>query len=423
MNVDPSSPRKAAYEALIRWERTGCYLVEGLDSWHREASPSTQQRHQARQLAYGCCSRRLSLDQLAFQLSKGGKLPKKKREQWLLRLALYEACFLSGSPLYGLVHSWVELAHQCCHSSFASYLNALLRSVGQKGVPRLPSGEKPSDLAIYYSYPPWFVGELLQHHPLHRVRQLLAIGNEPAATVARLRPGFPDPFLLPVWECLSHLPCPAGRLLLPEKLPELVKQPGLVIQGPAHLSLIYQLASGLEAKPRRILDLCAAPGGKLLLLADLYPQALLYANDVAPERMERLRENVSRYGVDVQLSVGPGQLFTPPDGQLFDLILIDAPCSNAAVLAKRTEARWRLDGASQLRELLATQRLLLERSRQLLAPQGELWYMSCSLLSQENQEQAAFAEATLALKKRTEQLLLPSYSSYGDGGYAVALRP
>ncbi len=177
----------------------------------------------------------------------------------------------------------------------------------------------------------------------------------------------------------------------------------------------------LDVHPgQRILDACAAPGGKTAqIVALLQGQGEILALEKAEARLEKLKDTVRRcHGMDV-VTVRQGDATQMLDG-MFDRILIDAPCSNTGVFGKRPDARWTWS-AQKTKMLIETQRALLNACAKRLVPGGILVYSTCSIDKEENQRQvAAFLASHPEFIFLKERLELPS--SYGDGAYAAALQ-
>jgi 16S rRNA (cytosine967-C5)-methyltransferase len=193
----------------------------------------------------------------------------------------------------------------------------------------------------------------------------------------------------------------------------------LYIQNITPALLCMRLSEKMTEVPCRILDLCASPGGKLLMAHDLFPQAELYANDVSEDKMRKVRENLKKYDVTAHLTIGIGEKY--PTSQRFDLIILDVPCSNTGVLNKRPEARFRLN-REYLDPLKAAQLRLLKHARELISEKGFIWYMTCSILPEENEQIVDCACELYGLKMISCCLQLPNREGY-DGGYAALLQP
>jgi 16S rRNA (cytosine967-C5)-methyltransferase len=200
-------------------------------------------------------------------------------------------------------------------------------------------------------------------------------------------------------------------------LEALFASPDFYIQNTTPATLVGRACQGLNP-PKTILDLCAAPGGKSLAVHDLFPSAKLFANDVSPAKLRLLKANFEKYAVEATLTEGKGEDYSTD--QLFDLIILDVPCSNSGVLNKRPEARWRLTKKA-LEDLKVTQLALIERAAKLLAPEATLLYITCSLLKQENEQLMEEACKKFGLKKAGYQECILPADGVWDGGFACTL--
>ncbi|WP_303909399.1 methyltransferase domain-containing protein, partial [Thiohalomonas denitrificans] len=152
-----------------------------------------------------------------------------------------------------------------------------------------------------------------------------------------------------------------------------------------------QLAAGLVAPAagERILDACAAPGGKTGHLLELAPEARVFALDRDAGRLQRVRENLNRLGLSAEVAAGDaGAPETWWDGKPFDRILLDAPCSGTGVIRRHPDIKL-LRRPGDIDALVQEQRRLLEALWPLLSPGGMLVYSTCSLLRDENDRQLA----------------------------------
>lgn len=196
---------------------------------------------------------------------------------------------------------------------------------------------------------------------------------------------------------------------------------GLVtVQGETAL----RAAELVEARAgERILDLCAAPGGKTAVLAE--SGAKVVATDASAERLERLHATLKRLALDGAVEVASIDAVEAQGPHGFDGVLVDVPCSNTGVLAQRPEARWRFGGASQ-RALALVQSELLGRAARHVRPNGRLVYATCSIEPEENHRRVvAFLAAQTDFELEHEIDALPDpRGEHGpvDGGYAARLR-
>jgi 16S rRNA (cytosine967-C5)-methyltransferase len=185
----------------------------------------------------------------------------------------------------------------------------------------------------------------------------------------------------------------------------------------------------LDARPgETILDACAAPGGKTIMLAEaMQGEGVLVASDVGGKRLKRLEQNLKRMQQDwvrtLEMDV------TRPDdragkglpGEGFDAILLDVPCSNTGVLRRRVEARWRFN-EEELQSLIQVQARMLDSAVVLLKPGGRIVYGTCSIEPEENVRQVeAFLSRTPGFQLEEARGLVPGEQDT-EGAYAARIR-
>ncbi len=306
----------------------------------------------------------LALDYLAQKLTTSGALKIKSTERILLRNALYQVHYLTKLPLYSVVDESVKLANKYFHPRFGKFLNAMMRAYQDK-MPKLPTGMDASSLTIRYSYPQYFVEQLINAYGLAKTVQILELGNMPAKVMARSR--------------IDE----TGVITLDnaKQFNDIANSSDYYIQNATPAHLLKYLSRQTLWTPRTILDLCAAPGGKSIGILDLYVKAQLTANDPSESRLQTLRHNFAKYGISATVTCHRGEEY--PTDKTYDLVILDVPCSNSGVLNKRPEARWRLTHEA-LENLGKLQQQLITHAKQLVAPGGQLWYLTCSILPSEN---------------------------------------
>lgn len=363
--------RDAAFLSLIGQK----YIDESLQSWKDKENPSQKDFNLAYEIASGTCRRFLSLEYIAKQHIRS--LPKKKKERFLLYMTLYQIYFLERVPLYAILSESVELAKKHLSSHFAKFLNATFRNFKKKEIVY-------PNISLEYSYPTFFVERIPQVDILQAMNQVYPVQ-------ARVRK--------------TH------EIILVEDIKEAAKDSSLYIQNGTFVQLVKKLSSFLEKSPKKILDLTAAPGGKLIMIHDLYPKAALYANDL---HVKQLQANLEKYHVHAHVTEMSALDY--PATVKFDLILCDVPCSNSGVLGKRPEARWRLNETS-VKQHQEKQVAILKHAKTLLAKGGRIWYMTCSIIRDENEEVVAQS----GLQKIYEETHFPTKEGL-DGGYGALLK-
>ena len=355
MSARVSPARSAAYEVVRRVFEEEAYADRAL----RSASAGLDQRDRAlaRQLAFGTVQRVRTLDHAIETL---GKRPVAKLDTPVLaalRLGAYQLGFLGGVPRYAAVNESVELVRRARLERAVPFTNAVLRRIGD-GIERLlatlPEGP------LKHSYPDWVWDIWRRDLGDERALSLMRAQNEPPPTVVRHVRG----------------ETPAGS---PTDIPgayevERVDEEALArgeIWPQSRGSQLAGLLVGSEAG-ERVLDLCAAPGGKTAMLA-----GEVVAVDANQSRARELQENLRRLGRgDVHVVHADGRDL-PRELSGFDRALVDAPCSGLGVLATRPDLRWRSQPLPEL------QLELLEATVERVRPGGTIVYSVCTINADE----------------------------------------
>lgn len=336
---------------------------------------------------------KLSLEEIAKQLSPSLKIKPKVRA--LIYTALYQLTMMDKLPTYAVVNETVSLAKKTFSKETANFLNALLRKLETKKI-SFKDDEDSHSLSIRFSYPKFFIDLLRLQFGLRKTLQILELGNKVPVLMARDRKKH---------ETLK---------VESSELKEIVNSSQFYIQNSTPAQLFDFLYRSSQLKPLTILDLCSAPGGKLLLANEYFPDAILYANDVSENKIAQLKQNLSKYHVKATLSCSHGENFH--SDQKFDLIIIDAPCSNSGVLNKRPEARWRFNEEA-LQNLIDQSKKLITHAKNFLKANGRIWFMTCSILQDENEH---LLKSLPDWKIFKYKLILPGINGE-DGGFAAEI--
>ena len=316
----------------------------------------------------------------------------------ILRLAVCELA--GGAAAHGVVNSAVEMARRGRHlSGAAGMINAVLRKV--------PSGVALTGAA--QKMPRWLRQPLVHAYGREVVTAIEAVQAKAPPLDLTLRGGLhPEGVLLPTG---SLRVAAAGQV---SALPGYAEGSWWVQDAAAALA-VPMLG---EVRGLRVLDLCAAPGGKTMQLAAA--GAKVTALDISGPRMERVRENLARTGLEAELVVADA-LHWQPDAP-FDAVLLDAPCSATGTIRRHPDLHYIRDG-SEIAALLALQAQLFDRALTFLKPGGRLVYCTCSLLPDEGEAQLAAAlERHPGLQVRQPELAGVPPDWYGPQG-GLRLRP
>lgn len=314
--------------------------------------------------------------------------------------------------LHTLVNQAVEAAKKTRQlQPQANFLNACLRRFLRERDALVEATD--ADVQAQWNHPSWWVSRLQKDHPEHW-QDILRTNNQAAPMTLRVNTQRTARDVLQQdWANHGLVSQPVGQqgLVLAQAHP--VRDiPGFAeglcsVQDAAAQCAAQLLLDGWQVTPTtslRILDACAAPGGKTAHLLELLSESSeVIALDVDPQRCERIVQNLQRIGRTAQVVAADAALTkTWWDGQLFDGILLDAPCTASGIVRRHPDVRW-LRRESDIDKLAAIQRNLLKQLWPLVRPGGRLLYCTCSVFKAEGENQAkAFVE------HNTDARLLPS---------------
>lgn len=375
----------------------------------------------------------------------------------VIRIGVCELIYSPESPPYSIVNEAVNTAKRTGGRKQTGFVNAVLRGILRHIVARrtelatanarrtliqnLETGctfdtdflpDPQTDFAWHasatFSLPSWLVEEWLSEFGPERTRDICLASNRRPAVYVRVNPLKADATaLLERFTAggIQAIPASPGGDMLKVTAPQSVtKLPGFA-EG---LFTVQDISASnavrmLDPQPHwTILDLCAAPGTKTTQLAELtQDSAKVVATDIDAERLSKLDENLARLGLR-SVNVVPCDKHEERAPNTFDAVLLDVPCSNTGVLARRLEVRFRIDAAS-VTKLAQTQQSLLEEAASLVKPAGKICYSTCSIQRAENSDRVrAFLQAHPQFELAREELILPSAIDFDhDGAYAAIL--
>lgn len=381
-----SDPRLIALEILLR-VADGAYSDLALDSALTRSLLDQRDRRFVTELVYGTLRLQGRLD---FALASVCHQPLQRLQPhvlWLLRIGAYQLLEMDRVPPHAAIDATVELARKLGRSDITGVVNGVLRALErQRATLVWPDPEQiGSYLQQVCSLPKWLGKEMMRLLPNAEARALGEAFSQPPPQTLRINTlkTDRDSYLAELDRCgYQARPCafaPEGIRI--ERRGE-QRLPGdaeghYQLQDEGSMLMAYLLA----VQPQmRILDACAAPGGKTTHLAALTGnRAEIVALDKSPQRIELLRQGAGRLGCTC-ITARAWDLTEEPDfleGESFDRILLDAPCSGIGVIRRNPEGRWNKTPAS-LRQLAQLQQTLLHQVSGLLRPGGLLLYSVCS---------------------------------------------
>ena len=378
------SERSASIDILIKFD-----LNKELDySYADDLEP--RERAQVREYVQNIFRKRSYLDFLIDHYSSISVTEMKAELKNILRLGIYDLLFMDSTPDYAAINEAVEIAKAMLGSKTGDLVNAIMRNL-QRDIEALPKPNFPNRtklVATTFSHPEWMVARWSKRFGEREAFQLMQANNTRPNYYIRVNTlrTKKENFELRMdkmgvdFEESDWLP---GFYKVDSVQPFIEK--GLLKKG---LCQVQDIAAGfapfvLDPQPKeKIYDLCAAPGTKSIMIADLTnAESDILAVDISAERLEKLAESALSHGAEnIKIRRGDVLELSLP---LADAVLLDAPCTGTGVLSKRADLRWRRDEEG-LKKAIQLQEQLLEEAANMVKRGGRIVYSTCSLEPEEN---------------------------------------
>jgi 16S rRNA (cytosine967-C5)-methyltransferase len=474
--------RNIAVIVLNQFDSTGNYAGPMLDKLLARA----EEKQRATDICLGCMRNREAIDMVVTKLAECPVewIPVKVLN--VIRVGAFELIYSSATAEYAIVNEAVENAKAVVGKKQTAFVNAVLRQITrhiqnrqaplseantQRTLPQtsssgcefdtdiLPNPEdSPADfLSAAFSLPKWLISNWLDEYGAELTRQICFASNRKPSIY--IRPNTLKTTIQVLADSLcregidleivsSVIPAQAGiqKSSVADDSMIRLKSPRAVTELPGFAEGLFSIQDIsaalplrlLQPKPRwTILDLCAAPGTKTMQLAELTAdKAKIIATDIDGQRLKKVKESITRLGIKSVIVSEYEKLFENSkfsifirrsfsEGGLnsqFDAVLLDVPCSNTGVLAKRIEARYRIKPKA-IKELTKIQGGLLKTAASMIKPQGKICYSTCSIQRCENSELIRdFLQKNPGFELEFERLTLPSIQGFDhDGGYTAII--
>ena len=388
------SARITALRVLVSCRSNGAWADAALKAQISRDGLSGPDAALCSRIVYGVMQNQMLLDFYigAYCSQKPDRLQPPLLE--ILRIGAYQILFLDKIPDSAAVNTSVELAKLSKRGQASGLVNAVLRKLSQnkKSLPPIPDRDEVQRLSIQYSHPKWLTKRMVNLLGREEAEQFLASNNRIAPLTIQVNP------LKTTTESLAEeLRQSAVEVRHHGWVPDCLELSGtgdltalpafqegkFLVQDPAArlVSLIADIRPG-----QKVLDVCAAPGGKSLSAAfAMEGKGSITACDLHENKLKRIQESADRLGVDtISTEAADGRVFRPEWESAFDVVLVDAPCSGLGIIRKKPDTRYKK--ADDLFTLPVIQSAILDNAARYVRPGGTLIYSTCTILPEENEQ-------------------------------------
>ncbi|MFC0558657.1 16S rRNA (cytosine(967)-C(5))-methyltransferase RsmB [Halalkalibacter alkalisediminis] len=386
--------REVALEVLLQIEKNQAYSNLLLNQTVKRANLDPRDVGLLTEIVYGTIQRRDTID---FYLQPFIKKGVDSLQDWvkvLLRLSVYQLVYLDRVPDRAIVHEAVTIAKKRGHKGISGMVNGVLRSLLREGIPSIDTvkGELEK-VALQTSFPVWMVERWVDQYGVERTKAMCESSLVPPSVTVRVNRV--KTTIEQALDLLMQDGVEATRGVLAEDA--IIIKKGNVFQTSAYKeglitaqdesSMLVGRAVGAMAG-MHVIDACAAPGGKSTHIAEqMDDQGTVLSFDLHEHKVKLIREQASRLGLDIIKAEAHDarKLKERLGNQLFDRVLIDAPCSGFGVIRRKPDIKWSKE-LKDIQAIQAIQQDILRTAATLVKPGGKLIYSTCTIDKDENEE-------------------------------------
>lgn len=378
----------------------------------------------------GTLERMITIDYILNQYSKVKVTKMKPVIRGILRTAVYQIYYMDSVPDSAACNEAVKLAVKKGFQNLRGFVNGVLRAV-IRGKDTIKWPEKSDELrwlSVHYSIPEWIAGKWLSAYGRERTEQMLAdsLAEHPTSIRCNLEQITPEELKKELEESGIHVKInqKVSYAMLIDNY-DYIGDIRAFRAGKFHVQDVSSMFVAEAADPKEndfVMDVCAAPGGKALHVAEkLHGTGLVEARDLSEYKVSLIEDNIHRSGLKNIRAVCADA--TVPDSSMTekaDIVIADLPCSGLGVLAKKTDLKYRMSEKQQ-DELVTLQRRILGTVWHYVRPGGTLVYSTCTVNRSENEENASWFSSQFPFEKLEEKQYLPGIDG-GDGFYIAKFR-
>ena len=418
-----TNPRKLAVSALLKIEKDNAYSNITLAAFLKDTDMQKADKALVSALVYGVLDRKITLD---FVLSKYMKTPLKKTAPFtltVLRCALFQIMYMDKIPESAAVNEAVKIIKKSKDARNAGFVNAVLRAVLREGV-SLPEGDTAEELSIKYSCPLWICESFCKDYGIDTAKKILEESLKTPPLSIRVNNIKTDTENLKKQLSENEIEFEQGEneqcLIIKGGFDiaesELYKKGFFYAQDEASQRAVSTLA---PQKGERVLDMCAAPGGKSFTMAGLMQnEGEIISCDLYEKRAGLIAEGAKRLGINIiKTAVADATVYDKSLGK-FDCILCDVPCSGLGVLRRKPDIKYKPE--CDFKELEEIQYRILCNAQKYLKKGGRILYSTCTLRREENEKLVIrFQKEYNTFRKVYEHTFMPHID--GTDGFYCAL--
>ena len=422
------NPRKSAGKALIKVESDGGFSNLVIDNVIKQDGLVGADSALATALFYGVLDRKITID---YILSKYSKQPIKKLPYYVaaaLRIGVFQLLYMDKIPSFAAINESVNLVKRSKNSNSSGYVNAVLRNVDREGNNSLPDDDSVKSISIRYSFPEWIVARFVNQFGVEKTKEIftemlkksdvyLRVNNTKIST---------DELI----EKLHDEGVETEKTDIENGL-KVISQSGAIDGLSAYKNGYFHVqdlssqicVASLDLKDNmRVLDICAAPGGKTFTAAEIMNgTGEIISCDLYEHRVKLISNGAKRLSLkNVKTFVADASIYNGELGE-FDRVLCDAPCSGLGIMGRKPDIKYKNE--YEIKDLPEIQYNILENAAKYVKPNGKIVYSTCTILREENEDVFdRFISLNPHFKAISTQTILPSEKG-GDGFFiAVAER-
>ena len=381
-----ANPRKIAVLALNKINSQGAYSNIAVNSFLKESDLTPNDKAFATALIYGVLDRKITLD---YVLKRFIKTPLKKLSPFVLdtlRVAVFQIMFMDKVPESAAVNEAVKLIKNSKDGKFSGFVNGVLRNILREG-DVLPNDNSIHSLSVRFSCPVKIIESFISDYGIDNTVSLLAESLKPATLTVRVNTTKTD-----VDTFISEMGAdcekttPDGAVIIKKGIA--VENHPLYKMGHFHVqdTASQTAVSVLSPKPNdRVLDMCAAPGGKSFSMALLMQNnGEIFSCDIYDHKCELIKKSALRLGLDIIKPIVQDATVYNADLGEFDCVLCDVPCSGLGIIRRKPDIKYK--DFEEFNNLPKIQLEILQNAKNYLKAGGKLLYSTCTLRKAENEE-------------------------------------